>query len=85
MGREVWTREDALEITVHHAGLDQLRFDVQRCRYAEIYDRLGIREMGVHLSCGRDAAFARGFNTAIRMKRRQTIMEGAPHCDFCFF
>ena len=78
------TGEDALEITIHKTTGDQLAFDVHRCRYAEMYDRLGLREMGFHLSCCRDAAFARGFNTAIRMQRRQTIMEGAPCCDFRF-
>jgi hypothetical protein len=82
--RDVWAREDALQITVHKATCDQLAFDVHRCRYVEMYDRLGLREMGFHLSCCRDAAFARGFNTAIRLQRRQTIMEGAPCCDFRF-
>ncbi len=82
--REVWAREDALGITFHTVSRDRLDFDVHRCRYAELYDRLGIRDMGVHLSCCRDAAFARGFNAAIRMQRRQTIMEGAPCCDFRF-
>lgn len=82
--REVWAREDALGVTFHTVSRDRLDFDVHRCRYAELYDRLGIREMGIHLSCCRDAAFARGFNAAIHMERRQTIMEGAPCCDFRF-
>ena len=59
--REVWAREDALEITIHEATCEQLAFDVHRCRYVEMYDRLGLREMGVHLSCCRDAAFARAW------------------------
>lgn len=82
--REVWAREDALQLSFIDTTRGRLAFDVQRCRYAELYDRLGIREMGVHLSCCRDAAFARGFNAAIQMERTQTIMEGAPSCDFRF-
>jgi predicted ArsR family transcriptional regulator len=82
--REVWAREDALDIVFIDAPRDRLAFDVHRCRYAELYDRLGIRDMGIHLSCCRDAAFARGFNHAIQLERTRTIMEGAPSCDFRF-
>jgi len=82
--RVVWAREGALEILFIDTPRDRLAFDVHRCRYAELYDRLGIRDMGIHLSCCRDAAFARGFNPAIQMERTRTIMEGAPSCDFRF-
>ena len=41
--------------------------------------------MGYYLSCGRDAAFAEGFNPDIRMTRTQTIMQGAAFCDFRFY
>ncbi|MCB2166346.1 MAG: L-2-amino-thiazoline-4-carboxylic acid hydrolase [Deltaproteobacteria bacterium] len=82
--REVWAREDALDVVFIDAPRDRLAFDVHRCRYAELYDRLGMRDMGIHLSCCRDAAFARGFNPAIQMERTRTIMEGAPSCDFRF-
>lgn len=56
--REVWAREEALQITFHSTTPDLLSFGVHRCRYAELYETLGLRDMGVHLSCGRDAAFA---------------------------
>ena len=82
--QEVWAREEALQITFHGVTHDRLDFDVHRCRYAELYETLGMRDMGGHLSCCRDAAYARGFNAAIQMERTQTIMEGAPFCDFRF-
>jgi len=82
--QEVWAREEALQIAFHSTTPDQLAFDVHRCRYAELYETLGIRDMGVHLSCCRDAAFAQGFNPAIQMRRTRTIMEGAATCDFRF-
>ncbi len=82
--REVWTMDNALSINVLEYSETRLRFDVTRCRYAELYDKLGIKEFGVCLSCGRDEPFARGFNPHIHMKRTHTIMEGNRVCDFLF-
>ena len=36
-------------------------FNVTRCRYAELYKKLGIRELGFALSCARDFALIKGF------------------------
>jgi hypothetical protein len=47
-----------------------------------MYKELGIGELGALLSCGRDAALIVGFNPKIKFTRTQTIMEGAPFCDF---
>ena len=57
-------------------------FNVTRCRFAEAYEKLGIMELGVALSCCRDFGFIEGFNPKIKLVRTQTIMEGAPICDF---
>ena len=62
----------------------KLSFDVTRCAYAEMYERLGLKEFGPCLSCRRDGSFAEGFNPSLKLKRTQTIMEGAPFCDFRF-
>ncbi len=77
-----WRKGGALETEVLH--LDETRYDynVTRCRYAEMYHRLGIPEIGFLLSCNRDYAFGEGFNPAMQLTRTQTIMQGAPHCDF---
>jgi hypothetical protein len=61
---------------------ETLTFDVVRCRYAEMYQALGIPELGSVLSCNRDAALVEGFNPHIQLTRTQTIMEGAACCDF---
>ena len=82
--REVWTKDDALTINVLEYSECRLRFDVTRCRYAELYDKLGVKEFGFCLSCGRDEPFARGFNPRIRMERTHTIMEGDRVCKFLF-
>ena len=77
-----WTRDNALEIDVIEQTDEVFSFDVTRCRYAELYEKLGIRELGTALSCARDFALIEGFNPDVSLKRTQTIMEGAPHCDF---
>lgn len=82
--RDVWSKGDALEVDIIEESETVFSFNVTRCGYAEMYDRLGLRDLGYCLSCNRDANFARGFNPRIRLDRTQTIMEGAPFCDFRF-
>jgi len=77
-----WTRGKALEIEVVEEGENVFAFNVTRCRYAEMYRELGILRLGPTLSCSRDFALIEGFNPRIRLTRTQTLMEGAPHCDF---
>ena len=79
---QYWTRDDALGIELVEESEDVLSFNVTRCRYAELYDSLGIREIGTIFSCARDFALIEGFNPDVSLTRTQTIMEGAPFCDF---
>jgi len=79
---QFWTRDGALEIEVLERGERSLSFNVTRCRYAELYQELGLAEMGATLSCNRDFALIDGFNPGASLTRSQTIMEGASHCDF---
>ena len=79
---EKWTADGALELDILRDDAEALEFNVTRCRYAEMYRRLGLADRGPMLSCGRDAAMIDGFNPGIAFRRTQTIMEGAPHCDF---
>jgi hypothetical protein len=79
-----WSEGGALEIEVLEQSADRLSFNVRRCRYAEMYRALGLGDLGASLSCQRDFSLIEGFNPAIRLERHQTIMEGAPYCDFRF-
>jgi L-2-amino-thiazoline-4-carboxylic acid hydrolase len=79
-----WRENGALEIDVLEQTPEKLSFNVTRCRFAEMYRALGLADLGASLSCQRDFALAQGFNPAIYLDRTQTIMEGAPHCDFRF-
>jgi hypothetical protein len=79
-----WSENGALEIDILERSATQLSFNVTRCQYAEMYRALGLADLGGSLSCERDAALVQGFNPDIRLSRTQTIMEGAPFCDFRF-
>lgn len=81
---ELWKQDGALEADELHRDDGHFDFNVTRCRFAEMYERLGIRELGSILSCNRDFCFAKGFNPDMELTRTQTIMEGASHCDFRF-
>ena len=77
-----WQKGDALTMEILRVDDTTYDFDVTRCRYAEMYRALGIPELGAILSCGRDFALGDGFNPDLTLTRTQTIMKGAPCCDF---
>lgn len=82
--REVWSKDDAMQVRFLAESERNLAFDVTRCGYAELYRTMGILELGYCLSCSRDEPFVQGYNPRIRLVRTQTIMQGAPFCDFRF-
>ncbi len=49
---------------------------------SEMYREMGLGEIGHLPSCQRDATFCEGYDKRMRLKRTQTIMQGASHCDF---
>jgi fumarate reductase iron-sulfur subunit len=82
--RELWAEDGALEYRILEENERTLNFDVTRCRYAELFDRLDMKDIGAHLTCVRDEPFIAGFNPSIKFERTQTIMEGKEFCDFRF-
>ncbi len=79
---KLWTAGEALTIDLLEETDHVLSFNVTRCRYAEMYDKMGISEIGTVLSCGRDENFCKGYNPDLTLERSQTIMRGASFCDF---
>ncbi|WP_291297786.1 L-2-amino-thiazoline-4-carboxylic acid hydrolase [Elioraea sp.] len=77
-----WTKDDALRIEVLKQTETEFAFNVTRCRYAETYKAMGIGHLGAALSCNRDGTFCEGYDPRLKLTRTQTIMGGAPHCDF---
>lgn len=82
---ENWSVGGALEEEVLEETDKTFFLNVTRCRYAEEYETLGIRDWGVALSCCRDKGFIQGFNPKMKLVRTQTVMEGAPYCDFRYY
>ncbi len=79
---KTYARDEALDYDVIEQSQDAFAFDVTRCAYAEFYKALGEPELGFLLVCTADFATAEGFGDDVRLKRTQTIMQGASHCDF---
>lgn len=77
-----WRKGNALEIEILEQSEDRYDYNVTRCRYAEMYQSLGLAELGAVLSCNRDYSLVEGFNPEIKLERQQTIMQGAPCCTF---
>jgi len=57
-------------------------YNVTRCGYAEFFKALGEPELGRFLLCDMDFDIAEVGAPAVEFRRTQTIMQGAPYCDF---
>jgi hypothetical protein len=80
--KEVWAKDGAMKIQIIRENDNELFFDVTYCGYAQMYEKMGIKEFGFILSCSRDFPFMEGFNPEIELRRTTTIMEGSDCCDF---
>lgn len=74
----------ALEQEIIDQDSRRLYVNTTGCRYAKMYEELGIPDLGYLFSCSRDFAMIEGFNPRSKLTRTQTLMEGAPFCDFRF-
>lgn len=72
----------ALDIKLISQDEKHSRFDIVRCEYVHMYEKLGIREMGSMLSCNRDECFFRGINSKFKFSRTKTLMNGDDYCNF---
>ena len=73
---------DALDYDVIKQTPDAYEVNVTGCRYAEFYKKLGVPELGFLLACSSDFPMVEGYGAGVQLKRTQTIMQGASHCDF---
>jgi hypothetical protein len=73
---------DALDYEVLKQTSEAFEVNVTACRYAEFYKKLGVPELGFLLTCSADFEMAEGYGANVQLKRTQTIMQGASHCDF---
>lgn len=75
-------REGSLIADVVEQDDERFGFNVTRCKFVEMYEEMGARDLGPLLSCGRDFAYFEGLAPGIDFDRTQTRMQGAPFCDF---
>lgn len=81
---EVWAQDGTMTIENMELMVTKLQFKVTKCGYAELYESLGVKDIGTVLSCCRDFAFVDGFNPKLKLVRTKTIMQGDDCCDFCY-
>jgi hypothetical protein len=83
IAQEVWGGPGGgIDIEMLADDEERLEFNVTRCGYAQLYREWGLVELGFQLQCSRDFPMLEGFNGEIELERTQTIMQGAPCCDF---
>ena len=81
---EAWSSNDALDMQMYVENETDCYSPVKRCAYVNMYERIGMKELGKVLSCLRDEFFYQGFNPEMEMCRSKTLMDGGDCCDFCF-
>jgi len=74
--------EGSLIVDVVEQTDERFGFNVTACKFVEMYDAMGARDLGPLLSCGRDFAYFEGLAPGVSFERTQTRMLGADHCDF---
>ncbi len=74
--------EGSLIVDVVEDDATRFGFNVTRCRFVEMYEEMGARDLGFLLSCNRDFASFESMAPGLDFGRTQTRMEGANHCDF---
>ena len=75
-------REGSLIVDVVENDEAHFGFNVTRCKFVEMYEEMGARDLGFLLSCNRDFAMFEGMAPDLDFERTQTRMQGASHCDF---
>ena len=78
----LWEKDDALKVEIIASDAEHYDYDVNRCRYAEMYHEMGLGEIGHLLSCARDDKFIVGYAPEVELTRTTTIMQGGKCCDF---
>lgn len=81
---EGWTANDALAWNESMPDEQTVCQNITKCAYVQMYERIGMKDLGYTLSCMRDEYFYAGFNSELEMTRTKTLMNDDDCCDFCF-
>lgn len=80
--RLTWGANDAIQREILVDDDYSYHFNIVKCAYVQMYERIGMKDLGFLLSCLRDEAFYRGFNPDLTMGRTTCLMCGDKCCDF---
>ena len=73
---------DAIDVQALTHEPDRMDFNVTGCRFADFFRALDEPELGAVLLCEADVDVAEAGTPEVEFARTQTIMQGAPYCDF---
>ena len=79
---EMYATGDALDYDVVENDSKSFDLDIRRCSYAEFFKKLGEPELGFLLCCSNDGPMTEGFGADVELEVKQTLMQGASHCEF---
>lgn len=80
-----WSSDCGLDVKVLRADDKHLDFDVTRCGYVELYNKMGLGHLTELLACNRDGTFCEGYDPHIKLERNETIPRGSNRCTFRYF
>lgn len=72
----------ALETEIIEDSPNCYKLNVKKCLWAHTFNKNNAPDIGYHMICNGDYGMAIGFSPNLRLQRTQTLMQGAPHCDF---
>jgi hypothetical protein len=62
----------------------EMSFKITKCLWSKVFKSMNASEIGEVLVCESDFPRAKTWSPKLELKRTQTIMGGAPYCDFCY-
>ena len=71
-----------MDVEVLRSDDKHLDFDVTRCGYIELYNKMGLGHLTELLACNRDGTFCEGYDPHIKLVRNETIPRGSSRCTF---
>ena len=74
--------EFPIEKHVVENSSDSYGHNITGCAFAAYFRSIGEPEIGALMTCGVDFAAEAHMRPSWEFSRTQTLMEGAPHCDF---
>lgn len=83
-GSVLVSKTTQMDFSTYKLGENSFSFKITKCLWSEIFRELDATEFGKTWICDSDFPRAKKMHPKLELKRTQTIMEGAPFCDFCY-